>query len=199
MLEERALSPRYADNIFLIFEGQQWTYRQAYDLALKYGEWLKEEYDIRPNEIVAMDMTNTPMFMWTFFGIWSIGAKPAFINYNLTGDALCFCVKTSTARVLLVDEDVKDAVQGRPEQTMTLKDFLGAGKGSTNVVYISATVRDMVERRASKRQPDDLRAGAKRSDIAVLIFTSGTTGLPKPAIVSWMRFQRGKQHLCAMT
>jgi acyl-coenzyme A synthetase/AMP-(fatty) acid ligase len=38
------------------------------------------------------------------------------------------------------------------------------------------------------RVPDAERGGNQMTDTAVLIFTSGTTGLPKPAVVPWKKF-----------
>lgn len=87
--------------------GRRYTYGQAYELVLKYGTWLKSK-GIRKDEIVAMDFANSEVFVWVWFGLWSIGAKPAFINYNLTGQPLLHSIRTSSARIILVDEDGRD-------------------------------------------------------------------------------------------
>jgi acyl-CoA synthetase (AMP-forming)/AMP-acid ligase II len=63
---------------------------------------------VAKDEIVAMDFVNSEVFVWVWFGLWSIGAKPAFVNYNLTGKPLVHTVKTSTARLVLVDEEGRD-------------------------------------------------------------------------------------------
>ncbi|KZM19857.1 long-chain fatty acid transporter fat1 [Ascochyta rabiei] len=104
-LEALAQSAR-ADHAWIIFRGQTWTYKQAYDIVLKYGTWLKSK-GVGQGDIVAMDFVNSETFIWVWFGLWSIGAKPAFINYNLTGKSLIHTIKTSTARLVLVDEESK--------------------------------------------------------------------------------------------
>lgn len=48
---------------------------------------------------------NSPEFIFAYLGSWAVGCAPAFINYNLTGDALVHCLKVSDAKILLVDED----------------------------------------------------------------------------------------------
>ncbi|KAF2110031.1 hypothetical protein BDV96DRAFT_615381 [Lophiotrema nucula] len=101
-LEERAHSSR-GNHPWIIFEGKQWTYAEAYQLALKYGSWLKSK-GVGRGEVVAMDFVNSEVFIWVWFGLFSIGAKPAFINYNLTGTPLLHTIKTSTARLVLVDQ-----------------------------------------------------------------------------------------------
>jgi acyl-CoA synthetase (AMP-forming)/AMP-acid ligase II len=79
----------------------------VYETSLKYGTWLKSR-DVKKDEIVAMDFVNSEVFVFVWFGLWNIGAKPAFINYNLTGKPLFHTIRTSTARLVLVDQDAKD-------------------------------------------------------------------------------------------
>lgn len=148
---------------------------------MSYGNWLKTKHDVKSKEIVAMDFMNSDQFICIWFGLWSIGAKPAFINYNLTGKALAHCIRVSTARLVLVDpevehnvtKEVKDELSGIEFQTLTPELQLEA-----------ATTKP-------KRQPDSERSEDKLQNIAMLIYTSGTTGLPKPAIVSWNKVITG--------
>ncbi|KAF2275998.1 long-chain fatty acid transporter-like protein [Westerdykella ornata] len=102
-LENHAKSAN-AGHVWIIFQGKQYTYAQAYEIVLKYGTWLKSK-GVQKNEIVAMDFMNSELFIWIWFGLWSIGAKPAFINYNLTGKPLLHTIRTSTARLVLVGEE----------------------------------------------------------------------------------------------
>jgi acyl-CoA synthetase (AMP-forming)/AMP-acid ligase II len=63
---------------------------------------------VKKDEIVAMDFVNSEVFVWVWFGLWGIGAKPAFLNYSLEGKPLVHTVKTSTARLVLVDQEGRD-------------------------------------------------------------------------------------------
>lgn len=94
------------DHTWIIYDGRSWTYAEAYDIVLKYGTWLKSK-GVQKEEIVAMDFVNSEIFIWVWYGLWSIGAKPAFINYNLTGKSLVHTIRTSSARLVLVDEHGK--------------------------------------------------------------------------------------------
>lgn len=66
VLEGYATSKKTADNICLIFEGRQWTYKEVYQTVLKQGTWLKTKYGIKPKEIVVMNFMNSEkfIFMW---------------------------------------------------------------------------------------------------------------------------------------
>ncbi|KAF2709587.1 acetyl-CoA synthetase-like protein [Pleomassaria siparia CBS 279.74] len=105
VLEEHAQSS--PNHPFIICNGKTWTYAQSYEIVLKYGTWLKSRGVVK-DEIVAMDFVNSEIFIWIWLGLWSIGAKPAFINYNLTGKSLIHTIRTSTARLVLVDQHGKD-------------------------------------------------------------------------------------------
>ncbi|KAF2205933.1 acetyl-CoA synthetase-like protein [Delitschia confertaspora ATCC 74209] len=102
-LEAHAQSSR-ANHPFVKYNGRSWTYSEVYGMSLKYGTWFNSK-GVQKDEVVAMDFTNSEVFIWVWFGLWSIGAKPAFINYNLTGKPLLHTIKTSTARLVVVDQE----------------------------------------------------------------------------------------------
>ena len=184
-LEQHATTKGTANRAFLMYQGQTWTYKEAYDIVLKYGTWLKTKHGIMPREVVAMDFMNSPVFIFLWLGIWSLGATPAFINYNLTGDPLLHSVKASTARLLFVDQKIK------PRFTKDIIDTLGStnapdGKGPVQTVLFDATLEEQIMGTKAVREPDSSRS-AVRLDMALLISTSGTTGLPKPATVTWKK------------
>ena len=184
-LERQATTKSSANREFLVYQDKSWTYKEVYDIAIKFGTWLKKTYAIAPREVVAMDFMNSPLFVFLWMGIWSIGATPAFINYNLTGDPLIHSVQSSTARVLFVDEEI------RHQFSQEVVDKLGApdardSKGSIEIVYFNAALEQEILIIQGVREPD-LSRKAGRLDTAILIFTSGTTGLPKAGIVSWQK------------
>ena len=179
ILEQHATTKSSADRTFLMFEGQEWTYKEAYDTVIKYGTWLKQRHAIRKGEIVAMDFMNGPIFFFLWFGLWSIGAYPAFINYNLTAEPLLHTIKISTARIVLVDEEI------RPQFTQKELDVLASEH--IEAVFFNTALEQQILNTRGVREPDSVRGGLDRTGIAALIYTSGTTGLPKPAIVSWQK------------
>lgn len=184
-LEQHATIKSTADHAFLMYQGKTWTYKEAYDIVLKYGTWLKTIHGIVPREVVAMDFMNSPVFIFLWLGLWSLGATPAFINYNLIGDPLLHSVKTSAARVMFVDQKIK------PRFTKEITDTLESvkardGKEPVQTVFFDTTLEEQIMGTEAVREPNSSRS-AVRLDMAMLIFTSGTTGLPKPATVSWQK------------
>ncbi|TFB02925.1 Fatty acid transporter protein [Trichoderma ghanense] len=177
-LESAALSRRLANKPFLIFEGKTHTYAQTYDRVLRYGHWIRKRSGVKPQEIVAMDFENSDTFIFVWFALWSIGAKPAFINYNLTGKPLAHCIEAATTRLCLIDPAVASNFEDE-----------GVKQSLPNVEFVVFTPEAEAEALATapERAFNTDRSDGTMASMAMLIYTSGTTGLPKPAVVSWAK------------
>ncbi|PWW80273.1 acetyl-CoA synthetase-like protein [Tuber magnatum] len=194
-IEKYALSPADCERPFLIYQGREYSYKEAYELVLKYAAWLRERYNVRKNEIIAMDFTNKPVMIWIWLGLWALGAKPALINYNLEGDRLVHCVKISTARLVFIDVEVKEVLEGTEgEETRRRLETDGAGREV--VIFDEATER-VVETWKGFRPGDEERDGVKLPDMAMLVYTSGTTGMPKAAVISFQKTHHGASFVSA--
>lgn len=177
LLESYAKDKATADVVFLKFEGRSHTYAQTYDSVLRYGAWLRKAHGVKPKDIVAMDFENSDTFVFLWFGIWSIGAKPAFINFNLSGSVLTHCVKAADASLLLVDPNVAGNVTDDVRKELE----------SVNIVVLTPELEREVQATEPVRAPDADRSEDLPHNMSILIFTSGTTGMPKPAIMSWAK------------
>lgn len=190
ILETHALAPATADNDFIVYNGQAWSFRETYLMALRYGAWFKDVHGVRPKEIVAIDFMNSSTFIFMVLGLWSLGAIPAFINYNLSGKPLTHSVRTSTAKLLVVDEEVRNCFPPEQLKTFASSSFRD-GNGPIEVVFHTPDVEAQVLAMEPAREDDKVRGGVAPRDMALLIYTSGTTGLPKPAIVCWKKCWAG--------
>ena len=187
-LEAHATAKRTETAPFLVYHGKEWTYRQVYDTVLKYACWLRKSYGVKHGEIVAMDMMNSPRLVFFWLALWSLDACPAFINYNLVGESLIHCIKVSTARILLADEELGQKYSQEVTAAITSSDFRG-GKGPLEVAFVSAAVEDEILALDGIQHP---QPNVPANQMASLILTSGTSGLgPKPAIVTWQKYILG--------
>ncbi|KAI2830438.1 hypothetical protein CBS12448_3205 [Aspergillus niger] len=190
VLEQHARDPKTKDRPFIVYNGQSWTYHETYVLALRYGTWFKQVHGVKPREVVAMDFMNSSTFVFIWMGLWSIGAAPAFINYNLTGQPLTHSVRASSARLLLVEEELRQKFSSEQLELFASPDFRDGGD-PVNVVFFTPEVETQILGMEPTREDDTARSGIQLRDMATLIYTSGTTGLPKPAILPWRKVWAG--------
>ena len=176
-LEALATSKSSENRIFLRFEDKQYTYGQAYDTVLRYANWLKQHRGVKTGELVALDFQNTDTLIFLLFAVWSLGAIPALINYNLSGTALAHCVKRAASRLVLVD----------PRVAGNIGDDVRSELSDVSFEVVTPKLEFQMLGVEAVRPADELRSNAHGDDMGLLIFTSGTTGLPKAAIVSWAK------------
>ncbi|KAM3425845.1 hypothetical protein NHJ13734_009878 [Beauveria thailandica] len=184
-LEARATSATHADKtLILLFDsgsggsGASYTYRAFYDGVLRHGAYLRAHLGVRPGDVVALDFQNSDTFLLLWWGLWSIGAKPAFINFNLTSTPLAHCVKASTAKLCLADPGVARHFDDELVRRET---------DGVQIVVFDEERQGAARTAEPVRRPDSERSDKATSSMGILIYTSGTTGLPKPAIVSWAK------------
>ena len=103
------------------------------------------------------------------------------INYNLNGDALIHCLRVAEAKVLLVDED--EACRTRiEEERARIEHELGM-----KIVILDAATKAEINRLPAERPPDSLREPLDGQFPIFLLYTSGTTGMPKACRFSTAR------------
>ncbi|BFZ55408.1 long-chain fatty acid transporter fat1 [Savitreella phatthalungensis] len=173
------------DAVMLVYGSREWTYKQAMTEILRWANYLIS-LDLKSGDLVALNFTNRPAFVFAFCGAWAAGVVPALINFNLVDNALAHCVKVSTAKVMIFDDEAAKNVS-------TAKDLL---PGVKFICYSEDARADFAEnitaadlsRQPLSRPPNSRRGGQKMTSPAALIYTSGSTGLPKAAIVPWAKY-----------
>lgn len=127
---------------------------------------------MKPSDLIAIYMTNSPDFCFALLGAWAIGAAPALINSTLEGDALVHCLRVAGVKLLLLGDDV-DCVR-RVEASRHKCEELGL-----RIITLSQQVRAEINATPSERPPDSLRSEIDTNSPILLLYTSGSTGYPK--------------------
>ena len=163
------------DSIALIFgDDQRMSYRELADLTDAMSGLLWQR-GVRAGDTVAFLGENSPEFLVTLFGCAQLGAVFVPVNTRLAPPEIAHVLGDSGARVLVHDAGFGDRLRplvdaaGAPQLICTgpdtagtpgLRDLLGSG------------LRGHVDARVTHEDP------------AVILYTSGTTGKAKGAVLS---------------
>jgi acyl-CoA synthetase (AMP-forming)/AMP-acid ligase II len=149
-----------ADCIWSREGSYSWT--EAYDRVNQYGQWYLSQ-GVKPHELVALYLQNSPDFIFAWLGLWSIGAAPAMINYNLAGKALLHCLKISGAKTLLADSDAE--LMARTDEISV---EMEAELGMRRIVLDQTTLAEI--KTNSPVRPDDTYRDAVEGDWPICLF-----------------------------
>lgn len=184
-LEERAADS--ADMPFILFEEQSITFAEANRRANRIANAALAQ-GLKPGDVVALLMNNRPEYVLTWLGLSKAGIITALLNTSATGVVLRHALTQTKAKALIIDTELLDAL-GTLDGPAGIPVFVDAEAGqSYSLGDGQQDFAALVNAASDAPPPADCRAGIKAEDPLYLIFTSGTTGLPKAAKMSHLRF-----------
>lgn len=181
---------KWPDRTGLVYEGRRWTWQQfnAEVNIVAHGcdraGWTK-------GDVVCLQMENRPEYLFTFYGLTKRGVIPSLINTNLQEGPLRHALTASGATGLIVGSECLDrlATLGDdmpipPEQCYMLPEQATHELPGSDWHYLA----DVLDREQKHNPPT--AETVTLGDTFCYIFTSGTTGAPKPAIIKHDRYYR---------
>ncbi|OBF31260.1 long-chain-acyl-CoA synthetase [Mycobacterium sp. ACS1612] len=162
---------RYGDRVFIKFDDEILTYRQANETVNRYAAVLARR-GVRHGDVVGIMLKNSPRVVLLMLAVVKLGAVAGMLNFNHRGKVLAHSVEVLNAKVMLADEELLKAVDEADGQ------------------IAESITADELERLAADAPTDDpLAASSVRAkDKAFYIFTSGTTGAPKASVMTHYRW-----------
>ena len=158
----------------LTFEGKTLTYRQLADRIDRLAEALKAG-GVGSGDRVGFLGVNHPAFVETMFATCRLGAIYVPLNFRLTAAELNFIINDAGIRTIVADDDHKAVIdEVRPELV-------------TERYIASESARpgwEDFEDLISSHEPLTDPVAVAPDDVALIMYTSGTTGRPKGAMLS---------------
>ena len=163
----------HGERPFLIYGDEMLTYAGHFEKAAALAHALSAAGVVKGDR-VAIGMRNYPEWSVAFWACQAIGAVVVALNAWWTGPELEFALADSEPAALLIDGERLERLRpllGRyaPEAVIVARRG-GAGSGGTNLEAAIAG-------RSTELPPADIGS----NDLATILYTSGTTGLPKGA------------------
>ncbi len=161
-----------------------YTYRQMNERANRLANWLKDEIGVQKGDRIGIVAHDGVEFLDAFFACGKLGAILACYNWRMHWRELLRVVNDTTPRVIIFSDEFRDTiarmVPEAPGVTHTLHiegDGIPAGDGIPGSLHFETTLQ------SGSPQPV-VTESLDKEDTAALIFTGGTTGVPKGAQIS---------------
>lgn len=170
-LTDRMVQKGFGDNVALIGNGRQRTYKELSDWTNRLAHALVEDYGVQPGDRVLIRSGNNPAMVAAWLAVTKAGGVAVNTMPMLRAAELTKIVNKAQVSLALTDSRMAD------ELVACAKD----NKYLEKVVSFDGTANhdSELDRIALNKSVkfDAVKTG--RDDVALLGFTSGTTGLPK--------------------
>jgi len=151
-----------------------WTYARLAEAVNQFSNGLIR-MGVNPGDRVAVVLGQRPETVVAQMAIFSVGATLVPLSALFGPEALSMRLADSGARVAVVDASTSSTLLGIADQCRELRQIVGIGFTDDRTM----SWRSLLARQSSTFRPVATRA----SDPAILLYTSGTTGAPKGALL----------------
>ena len=170
-LTDRMVERGFGDHTALIGNGRRRTYKELSDWTNRIARALTEDYGLKPGNRVLIRSANNPAMVACWLAATKAGAVVVNTMPMLRSGELAKVVDKAEVTLALCDTRLMDELVAVAKESRFLKQVIGFD-GTAN--------HDAELDRAALDKPvrfEAVRTG--RDDVALLGFTSGSTGVPK--------------------
>ena len=155
------------------FEGEDIDYARFAETIRGHARALKNVHGVEPGDRVAFLGFNSPAMLALLFACARLGAMFSPLNWRLVAPELAYILGDSAPRILIADAHHLDLARE-------------AAAGCPDTAVISV---DEVAGNAGTAEGSDRNPGIGPETPCLLVYTSGTTGHPKGAVLAQQAIQ----------
>ena len=160
------------DEIAIAYGGAEWSWGALHDRVRRAAGGLLDAGIQRGDRVAFLDK-NSPATLEVTFAAASIGAAIGILNWRYAGDELDFVINDCGARVLFVGAELLPGLE-------SVRDRI---PGVERIIVVGGE-EDQYESFLAAAEPAPHQEDVAGDDVALLIYSSGTTGRPKGVMIS---------------
>jgi amino acid adenylation domain-containing protein len=168
LFEEQA--ERTPDNVALVYEGKQLTYRELNEYSNQLAHHIRKQYrntandELRPDTLIALYLNRSLEMVVSILAVLKAGAAYVPIDTSYPKDRVNYILDDTEAPLVLTQRQL-------------------TGKDDTVLPKEKILLTDLTEELYIREKTDNLPSESNSSSLAYVIYTSGTTGKPKGVMV----------------
>ena len=157
----------------LIFEDQTWTNRQLHEASCALAAGLRD-LGLGVDDTVVVLMPNCPQVLMSFPAVWRAGCIVVPVLFLLEAHEITYILKNSRAKAVITSPDLHYKVVQAADGVDTLQHVIITGDPAETPDGCLS-----FERLLAESEPLSTAVERAKDDVAVILYTSGTTGNPK--------------------
>lgn len=169
----------FEEQEILVFENQRLTYGQLWGNIQRLANALRN-LGVQRGDCVAVLQTNSHRYVEAYYAAAAIGAVFLPLNYRAKLPELEYMVATAKVKVLIVGDRYIDAVtQLRPKFT-SVQTYVAMEAPRDGMLHLDTLIAEA----SAELDPPEV----EDEDVTILMYTSGTTALPKAVLLTYNDF-----------
>ncbi len=183
-LQLEQTSSVHADKPAYYFMDQSTTYSELNAMVTKFASGLSEA-GIQKGDHIALLLGNSPHFIIAYYGAMRLGATIIPINPIYTPDEIGYILQNGDVKAVIALDLLAPLVEAFHDKLATVEHFIMCdSKGSNEIpTYSYDKMKSFTEVISTGDLSFDFPE-IREEDVAVILYTSGTTGKPKGAMLT---------------
>ncbi|WP_169545404.1 acyl-CoA synthetase [Sneathiella aquimaris] len=170
--------------------GRSYNWIEFNDRCSRLAGYLKHELSIKKGDRVGVLMANSTDFLEIQFACNKVGAVFLPLNWRLTVPELVFIAGDAAPEILICGSEFKEVADAVAAEVICVRHVIEADGAGGKTAY-----EDGISHNTPLASISDLT----HDDLAAIMYTSGTTGLPKGAMIThgmtfWNAINLGMPH-----
>jgi acyl-CoA synthetase (AMP-forming)/AMP-acid ligase II len=166
------------DQEIVVFGDRRLTYAELADQIARLATIFKQA-GLKQRDVVAALDTNSDCYIASYYAAAKAGMTFLPLNYRAKEAELEYMINAAEARLLLLGDRYMDLIE-RMRPQLKVQNLIAMGEGKSGMPRLGELL--------GQADPDESEAEVEEEDTSILMYTSGTTSLPKGVMLSFRDF-----------